>query len=78
MKAKELSVKIPFSKENVQAVIDTYRRVLKEENRPIKDPSEKWVRRFLRDRYYPETMDHDGTFLDDLYEWVSDFIADED
>lgn len=65
---KEITVKVKFSTENVQAVIGTYKDIVG------KAPSEKWVREFLVSYVEDESMDVDGTFIDNLFEIISESI----
>lgn len=73
MDAKQLKIVISVSAENVQAVIDTYK-----EQTEGKLPTEKWMRTFLRAWVENETMDVGGTFVDDLYNAVSESLPEEE
>lgn len=48
MTPKEITVKVSFSKKMVKDVIKAYQTVIKERGEPVRDPTEKWLREFLR------------------------------
>lgn len=71
MAAKEITIKVTVSKENVAAIIAAYKRRFQDYF--DKEPSERWIRGFVRYMLEMETMDGGGTFTDDLDTFVSDY-----